>query len=61
MFYKNELERIKTNTKKYMPEILDVYITYAFTKDCIETSKNIFENLPVPVRERIRKSIQSKD
>lgn len=61
MLCKNELERIKTNTKKYMPEILDVYIFQAFMKDCIETSKNIFENQPVPIRKHMIKSIQSKD
>lgn len=58
---KKFFEGVKTNPKKYMPEILDVAIYQAHMKECIDNVQSYFDNLPETYRERIKRRFKDRD
>lgn len=58
---KKFFEGVKTNMKKYIPEILDVAIYQAHMKECIDNVRPYFDNLPETQRERIKRLFKDGD
>lgn len=58
---KKFFEGVKTNMKKYMPEILDVAIYQAHMKECIDHVRSYFDTMPETQRERIKRLLKDGD